>query len=113
MQSLDDEYKVNFINELVSLNNDFEYIVVLCDGFASSSEIYSKMNSKFNCKCVSILGYLPIDFMKFKIYEYPCAVYAYDSTFVGAYCGIQDVSLFNESLDTFLGSKCIGLKANN
>ena len=108
----DDVESVEFINSLMS-DKSKEYIVVFYEGFDSSSHIYQQMDVKFNCPVVSILGYMPKDFYKYAVSDYPSAIFVNKGTFTGAYSVIEDADKFAYALDTFLGENCIALKANN
>lgn len=105
--------KVEFINSLIDSNKNVEYIVVLIEGLDSSSSAYRKMNNKFNCKVVSVLGYCPDDFFKLGISNYPTAIFVEKSTFTGAYSNIDSIDNFNLAISMFIGDNSIALKANN
>lgn len=105
--------KINFINNLISRNSEVEYIVTLIEGIDSSSGYYVKMNSEFNCKVTSVLGYTPDDFFKVGISKYPTAFFVKKGTFTGAHANINDLDKFEDAIDMFLGKECIALKTNN
>lgn len=105
--------KVEYINSLIESNSDIEYIVVLIEGLDSSSSAYKKMNTKFNCKVVSVLGYCPDDFFTLGISNYPTAIFVEKSTFTGAYSNIDSIDSFNKAISMFIGKDSIALKDNN
>jgi len=104
--------KIEFINSLLS-DKSVEYIVVLIEGFESSSNIYNKMDVKLDCPVVSILGRMPKDFYKFGLSRYPSALFVQNGVFTGAYVGIKDNKNFSTSIDTYLKDTSIALKKNN
>lgn len=105
--------KVVFINELISENEDIDYLVVLIEGLESSSSALRKMKQRFNCPVVSVLGDLPDDMFGFGIVNYPTAVFIDRGTYTGAYSNIKDSSFFGKAVDLFLSDKCIACKENN
>ena len=104
--------KINEINNIIAMNDNLEYIVVLVEGMESSSNIYRSMPIKFNCKVVSVLGYIPNDFFKLGIKNYPTAFFIESGTYTGAYSNIEK-DRFNEAIDLFIGDNSIALVGNN
>lgn len=113
LKDANDIDKVKFINELVNSNSDVEYLVVLIEGLQSSSNAYKQMDINFDCKVVSVLGYIPDDFFRLGISNYPTAFFIEDSTYTGAYSNISSVEEFKNAIDIFVGEHSIALKSNN
>lgn len=105
--------KVEYINSLIDSNPSIEYVVVLIEGFDSSSVAYENMDIKLHCKTVSTLGRIPEDFFRYGLVAYPTAMFVQKGTFTGAYSNIESVEKFNEAIDMFLGEDSIALKRNN
>lgn len=105
--------KVEFINSLISSNDQYEYIVVLIEGLDSTSNVYRNMDIKFRCRVVSVLSNIPSDFFKLGISKYPTAFFVEKSTYVGAYSNIDSIDNFNYALDIFYGEDSIALIDNN
>lgn len=108
-----DDERIDFINSLIDSNDNYEYIVVFVEGLESSSTVYKKINKKFNCPVVSVLGYMPEDFYKIGINQYPTAFFIRKGTFTGAYSNIESIDKFDIALDMFLSEECIALVKNN
>lgn len=109
----EDFERIKFINELIALHDEYEYIAVLIEGFDTSSKMYRSYDSKLNCKVVSNLGYMPDDFYKVGIANYPTAVFVEKGTFTGGYSNINSIDNYEKALDMFFGENSIALKSNN
>jgi thiol-disulfide isomerase/thioredoxin len=105
--------KVKFINELISGNDDVEFIVVLIEGMESSSAALKNMDIGFGCPVVSVLGRMPDDFFRFGLIAYPTAVFVDKGTFTGAYSDIESKEKLAEAIDLFLSDESIAYKRNN
>lgn len=114
LESVEDEYRIEEINNLIASDDSVEYIVVFLETTSSSSNVYKKMNKKIiGAPIVSILGKMPADFYNYGIVAFPSAVYIDKSTFVGAYSKISDISSFKKSLDIFLSDDSVAYVKNN
>ena len=105
--------KISFINELIENNEGYEYIVVLIEGFESSSVLYEKMDIDFVCPVVSVLGRMPEDFFRYGLIEYPTALFVDRGTFTGGYSNIQGSEELKKALEMFLSADSIALVKNN
>ena len=105
--------KVKFINDLISGDDENEYIVILIEGLESSSAALKNMPIGFNCPVVSVLGYMPDDFYHFGLIAYPTAVFVDKGTFVGAYSDIENKEKLAEAIHLFLSDESIAYKRNN
>ena len=105
--------KVKFINELMSVSDEVDYIVVLIEGMESSSAALKNMQIGFTCPVASNLGYMPDDFYSFGLIAYPTAVFVDRGTFTGAYSDITDKETFENAIDIFLSDDSIAYKHNN
>ncbi len=105
--------KVEFINDLIAMDPDVNYIAVLVEGLESSSAALRNMKIRFNCPVVSVLGRMPDDFFGFGLVNYPTAVFVEKGTFSGAYSNIADKEKFAEAIGVFLKDGCIAYRRNN
>ena len=105
--------KVEFINSLISQDDEYEYVVVLVEGMESSSAALRNMDVMFRCPVVSVLARMPEDFFDFGLNSFPSAVFVDEGTFTGAYSNIEDKEKFDRALTLFLSNECIAYKSNN
>ena len=110
-----DEYdynRVTLINELMS-DKQYEYVVVLVDGFESSSSFYKDMDVKFDCPVITLTSKVPEDLFKVEMPVYPGALFVDRGVFTGVYSDINNKETFDEALQMFLSDKSIAYKRNN
>ena len=105
--------KVLFINDLMEVYEDLKFVVVLVEGFESSSAALRNMNIRFNCPVVSVLGNLPEDLFNFGLAAYPTALFVDKGTFTGAYSNVESKEKFDTAIELFLSENCIAYKRNN
>ena len=105
--------KVEFINELIRSDENYQYVVVLMEGMESSSAALRNMKVSFTAPVVSSLAAIPGDLLKFGLINYPTAVFVDEGTFTGVYSNIADVESFKKALGLFLSDDCIAYKKNN
>ncbi|MDO4940179.1 MAG: hypothetical protein Q4E33_00630 [Erysipelotrichaceae bacterium] len=114
LESIEDEDRIDKVNELIASNDNYEYIVVFIESTSSSSTVYKKMNKKIEgAPIVSILGKMPADFYNYGMVAFPSAVFIDKSTFTGGYSKINDVESFNYALDLFLSDNSVAYVKNN
>ena len=87
--------------------------LVLNEGTDQSSEILRKLENRFNCPVVSMLGPIPEALMIYDVDVYPSAIFINKSTFTGAYLSIDNIELFNNAIEMFLTDNSIAYKENN
>ncbi|MBR5341220.1 MAG: hypothetical protein IK151_04755 [Erysipelotrichaceae bacterium] len=105
--------KVLFINDLMEGYEDLKFVVVLVEGFESSSAALRNMNIRFNCPVVSVLGNLPEDLFNFGLAAYPTTLFVDKGTFTGAYSNVESKEKFDTAIELFLSENCIAYKRNN
>lgn len=105
--------EADFINELISVDDKVEYLVVLNEDIESSSKIIKDLNISFKCPVVSLLSDVLSDFNSFAIYNYPTAVFVSNSVFTGAYSNIKNKEKFLDAIKMFLSDESIAYKNNN
>ncbi len=105
--------RIEYINELITSNDEVEYLLVLIEGIDNSSSAYKKMDIKANCPVVSVEGYIPQDFFIIGITSYPTALFIRNGVYTGVYSNIENTIKFNQAIEMFLGDTCISLTRNN
>ena len=107
-----DVEKIEYINNLISQNKGYEYMVALSEGLESSSTILENMDVRFDCPVVSLSARIPDDFSRVGYISYPSAVFVDKGVFTGVYSNIQQ-DAFKNALEWFLSDKSIAYKKNN
>ena len=107
-----DVEKIEFINELINDNKEYEYIVTLAEGMEASNSILQKMDIGFECPVISLSARVPDDFSKVGYVAYPSAVFVDRGVFTGVYSNIRKDN-FKDALDLFLSDQSIAYVKNN
>ncbi len=105
--------KVEFINELIHNDENYDYVVILMEGLESSSAALRHMDVSFDAPVVSSLARVPSDLLRYGLVSYPTAIFADEGVFVGAYSQIESVEQFKKALQLFLSEESLAYPENN
>ncbi|MBR4461332.1 MAG: hypothetical protein IKS51_01970 [Erysipelotrichaceae bacterium] len=105
--------EVEFINELIHSDENYDYVVILMEGLESSSAALRHMDVSFDAPVVSSLARVPADLLKFGLVSYPTAIFADEGVFTGCYSEIENVDNFKKALQLFLSDESLAYKKNN
>lgn len=103
-----DESKVKLINDFYDSNTDIDIIVLNI-----TDEDNEELSLKLKPKLVSIMNQVPKMFNEVVFKEVPSALYIQKGIITGAFSNINDLDLFNQSVDIFLKDSSIALLKNN
>lgn len=103
---------VSLIDELIAMDPETEYIVILDEGSGSSSSALKNSGLHYQCPVISMLTSIPDDFIDYEIATYPTAVFIEKGTVTGV-CTELDTVRYQKAKQIFLGEECIARIENN